>query len=175
MTDQPSDREARRAREAEGYYELGLFEDALARAKELVGSSHEGTVRFALVMQAECLRSLERWVEGATAFERLIAADPENVAAYVGLGWCRKREGRLDLATRSMERLLAEKPEEGIGLFNLACYLALAGERERPLELLRSAIRVEESFRALAREEEDFASLAGDPRFLEIVEMEEEP
>ena len=54
-------------------------------------------------------------------------------------------------------------------LFNLACYLALDGERERSLSLLRRAIRSDDSYRSLAREEEDLLSLREDPEFRRIV------
>ena len=170
MPDEPDPRSARLAREAEGYYELQLYEEALERAARLL--SHPQSRQFAMSMRAECLRSLERWGDAAAAFESILESEPENVAAYVGLGWCHKRNGELDRAVESMERLVATHPGEAIGHFNLACYLALTGERDRPLGLLRRAVTVEESYRDLARKEEDFSSLRDDPEFRRIVEEE---
>ena len=172
MPDEPDPGSARLAREAEGYYELQLYEEALQRAASLL--SHPPFRKFAMSMRAECLRCLEHWGEAAAAFESILESEPENIAAYVGLGWCRKRNGELGLAVESMERLVATHPGEAIGHFNLACYLALTGERERPLGLLRQAVATEESYRDLARKEEDFSSLRQDPEFRRIVRCQED-
>ena len=91
MDDKADPKELRRAREAEGYFELGLYEEALERALELLSDPNGRLARFARAMRAECLRGLEQWEEGADAYEDLIRSDPDNVSAYVGLGWCRKR------------------------------------------------------------------------------------
>lgn len=167
MSDRNDHHWARVAREAEGYYELGLYEDALGRAESLLEA--EKLEKFALAMKAECLRSLERWREGILAFEAILERDARDTAAYVGLGWCQKRAGRLDLAMSSMERLLEARPGDGLGLFNLACYSCLDGRRERALKLLEESIEKDEMFRKLAEKEEDFATLREDPEFLRIL------
>lgn len=167
MSPEPDPATVRIVREAEGYYELQLYEEALQRAERLVTNSDVG--RFARSMRAECLRCLERFEEGTEAFEELTSAEPENVAAWVGLGWCLKRSGRLDLARRAMEGMLEANPGEAIGLFNLACYLALEADRTLALEYLRRAIRADERYRALARAEEDFETLREDPEFAKIL------
>lgn len=172
MSPTPDEKALRLAREAEGYFDLGLHEDALARVEKLVDD--ERFTAFAAGMRAECLRNLGQFTEGAAAFEAIIAAEPSNVSAYVGLGWCRKRDGRLDLALESMERLLEVLPEEGIGLYNLACYCSLDGQRERAITLLSSAITGDVEFRELARKESDFDPIREDAGFRRIV-MEEAP
>jgi tetratricopeptide (TPR) repeat protein len=161
---------ARIAREAEGYFELQLFEDCLERANVLLKMNLQ--LPFARSMRAECLRSLDRFEDGEKAYELILTEDPGNVAAWVGLGWCRKRNGRLDLAMASMEDLLRHRPGETIGLYNLACYCVLGGERERALDLLRQAVTSDPSYRLLAREEEDFDSVRNDPAFRELIEEE---
>ncbi len=154
-------------REAVGYYELELYEQALERTETLL---REGLRReFAMSLRADCLRSLGRWDEAAQAFREYLAMDSEEISAYLGLGWCEKRAGRMDRAIEAMEKLLERHPEEPLGLYNLACYASLAGERERALELLRRAVQADRRFRKRALEEEDFSSIRDDPRFREIV------
>jgi tetratricopeptide (TPR) repeat protein len=172
MADVPDPRYVRVAREAEGYYELQLYEEALERVDRLLAVPVFEDA--SLAMRAECLRGLERWEEGAAAYEALLGRDPENVSAYVGLGWCRKREGRLDLALAAMDRLLRASPGEGIGLYNLACYCSLDGQRERAIELLARAVEAEAEFREHARTEEDLDPIRDEPAFGRIVNGEEE-
>jgi tetratricopeptide (TPR) repeat protein len=160
------------AREAEGYYELQLFDDALERAERLLEFGHE--VPFAETLRAECLRSLERYDEGAEAYELILKVDPASVAAWVGLGWCRKRSGRLDLAIECMQGLLEHRPNEGIGFYNLACYLSLNGEHDRALALLSKSISIDSGFRRLAPKEDDFAAIRSDPGFRRLVEESRE-
>jgi tetratricopeptide (TPR) repeat protein len=160
-------RSIRLVREAEGYYELGLFAEALARAEQLLA---EGALELpAAALKAECLRALGRWEEGVAAFERVVQLDASAVAGYVGIGWCQKRTGRIDLAKDAMERLLVIRPGEAIGLFNLACYCALAGERERAFDLLEQAVTADDAYRTLAATEEDLQALRPDPRFRRLL------
>ena len=49
-----------------------------------------------------------------------------------------------------MERMIARENRTAIGHFNLGCYLALLGEKERALEEITMACGLEESYRALA-------------------------
>ena len=156
------------AREAEGYYELQLFDDAIERADRLLESGHERL--FAETLRAECLRSLERYEEGAKAYERVLKGEPANVSAWVGLGWCRKRSGRLDLAIEAMHSLLENRPNEAIGFYNLACYLCLNGEHDRALALLGKSFSIDSAYRRLAPLEDDFAALHNDPGFKRLVE-----
>ena len=162
------DKARRIAREAEGYYELQLFDDALERADRLLEYGRQ--VPFAETLRAECLRGLLRYEEGAEAYELILKEDPANVAAWVGLGWCRKRSGRLDLAIEAMHSLLEHRPNEGIGFYNLACYLSLNGEHDRALALLSKSFSIDSTFRRLAPDEEDFAAICKDPGFRRLVE-----
>ena len=161
-------RSLRTLREAEGYYELELFDAALEVLATLPSCGPHIPAMFAL--RGEVLRSAERYGEGADAFEKLISAMPGSVEGHIGLGWCRKRQGRLDLAVRAMESLLDARPDEPIGLYNLACYCALAGERDRALRLLSRAVSGDPGYKAMAREEADFAGLSDDPEFRRLTE-----
>lgn len=79
--------------------------------------------------------------------------------------WCRKRTHDLPGAIRCMEQLLARDPRSDIGRFNLGCYLALAGERERAIDEVTIACGINPEFRDLLRDEPDLDSLRNDPRF----------
>ena len=154
------------AQEAEGFMELGLFHRALQRAERLLASR---TGRQAgLTLKAECFRRAERFDEAIPVLEEALQEWPEDEGLWVNMGWCRKRTGRLDLAIQAMEDLLARQPESPIGHYNLACYLALAGDKERCLGELRLAFELDPSLKELAQEESDFDSLRNDPEFQKL-------
>ena len=75
------------------------------------------------------------------------------------------RAGRHDDARRLLQEGLAAKPGDGSLLYNLACVEALAGDRDKALELLNEAVAAAERFREYAQTDEDFASIRDDPRF----------
>jgi tetratricopeptide (TPR) repeat protein len=158
------------AREAEGYFELALYPEALARAEAL---DREGLLpETSRPLRAECLRNLDRFEEAIPVYERILGDHPADTAAFVGLGWCRKRTGRLDLAIEAMERLVAACPEEPIGPYNLACYLSLAGHAARALHSLGRAVSLSPAYRRLAREEPDFDAVRSEPGFHRLTEEE---
>jgi tetratricopeptide (TPR) repeat protein len=77
------------------------------------------------------------------------------------------REGRYDEARRILEEALAEK-DAGIIHYQLACTEALAGNRDRALDELETAVAMEDRFGTYAATDEDFAPLRDDPRFLRV-------
>ena len=164
---EPHPNDIRLAREAQGYLELELWPEALERANALL--ERDALVGAALAVKGEVYRNQDRWDDGAEVFERLTGVEPKSVHAWVMLGWCRKRGGHLDLALEAMEKLLEEKPAEGIGLYNLACYCSLDGQRERALVLLDQAIDREAEFREHARTESDLDPIREDPEFRRII------
>ena len=83
--------------------------------------------------------------------------------------WCRKRTNDLAGAIRCMEQLLARNARSDIGHFNLGCYLALAGERDRAIDEVTIACGIDAEFRDLLRDETDLDGLRNDPRFRQLL------
>ena len=83
MTEPVDHQTARIAREAEGYYELELYNEALKRAEILL---EQGALEsFSRAMKAECFRSMERWEEGIAAFEDLRSIAGELTTGEVAI------------------------------------------------------------------------------------------
>ena len=70
-----------------------------------------------------------------------------------------------DKAIAVFEEHLAETPDSGATLYNLACALARAGRRDEALARLREAIALEDRFLAFAQTDDDLASIRDDPSF----------
>jgi len=70
-----------------------------------------------------------------------------------------------DKAIAVFEEHLAETPDSGATLYNLACALARAGRRDEALARLRETIALEDRFLAFAQTDDDLASIRDDPSF----------
>jgi tetratricopeptide (TPR) repeat protein len=110
-------------------------------------------------------RLLKRYELAACAFRRAAQHRPARLDALIGLGWCQKRMGRVDLAVVSLTRALAIAPEEPRLHYNLACYLSLAGQYRAAVYELAWALELEPALRHRAIIEPDFDAIHASPAF----------
>lgn len=167
-------------REAEGYLDLiGLFEEeewvpSAPIRKRLAQRSLDMLDRLAErhspgpqthLLRGQALRAAERYAEAIEPLQAAVAADPSMIEAWLALGWCFKRSGRLDCAIESLKEALAADPEQGIVHYNLSCYWSLAGKVALALHHLSQALALDAVFRARAEREPDFDPIRNDPGF----------
>jgi len=146
-----------------------LFHRALAVLDELPASAQDhGDV---LVLRAEALRAMGSFAEALPLFQRVAARQPKVVAAWLGLGWCLKRLGRLPEAIRALTRGLDTCENEPVLAYNLSCYHSLAGNVIAAIEFLTKAIASDDRFRSLTTVEPDFDPIRNDPRFVAVIEQ----
>lgn len=150
-------------REAEGYIELGLGDQAIRVLSRLGPPSAFGP--STLYLWGEALRSVDRFDEAIPPLTQAANADPENTHIWVALGWCHKRTGRLDLAIAALQNALKSDPTEALLHYNLSCYYALATQKNEALEHLSRALEIEPRYRDLIDAESDFDPLRHDPDF----------
>jgi len=166
-------------RRAVGYLELGallvdpetgpvpsaerLLKRALAELTLLPADVRQGGP--ASLIEGETLRSLGRWEAALAPLHRATEVNPSGIEAWLGLGWCLKRLGRLPEAIRSLEAGLDASPREPVLHYNLACYHSLVGNVASAIDYLRRAIAIDDRFRDLTGTERDFDPIRSDPRF----------
>jgi tetratricopeptide (TPR) repeat protein len=110
-------------------------------------------------------RLLKRYEGAASAFRRAAKHRPLRLDALIGLGWCQKRTGRVDLAVVSLTRALAIAPEDPRLHYNLACYLSLSGQFRAAVYELAWALELEPALRHRAVIEPDFDPIHASPAF----------
>lgn len=156
-------------RQAEGYLELGLPQqalDALTRMRNPAAMSPH-----ALFLQGEALRCLLRHHEALAPLSRAAQAEPDNVHVWLAMGWCYKRIARVDLAIRALERAIEAAPDDALIHYNLACYHSLDGNKRRALACLSQAFAIDPDYRGLVDSESDFDTIRSDPDFKALTRL----
>lgn len=172
-------------RQAAGYLELGellvdgtaptppaarkLLLRSLDTLRELPEQARSGPA--ASLLEGEALRALGDWDSALHPLSRAVESDPGRLEAWLGIGWCLKRLGRLSEAISALESGLESSPQEPILLYNLACYHSLAGNVPAAIEHLTKAISIDDRFRDLTDRERDFDPIRGDPRFVAVTHV----
>jgi len=100
--------------------------------------------------------------------ERAVEINPgDQRALYLGVG-AFVRLGDLKRAEEWTARVLALGPEEPATLYNLGCHQAVMGHTEKALELLERAIARGFAHSDWLRNDPDWTSLRGEPRFEQL-------
>ena len=150
----------------DGWLDLGAPERALLDMDPLL--SHPASRPLGLALRVRALVELKRHAEALSDIEEIKRGEHDENAIDLQEAWCRKRLGDVRGAAACMERLVARERKSAIGHYNLACYLALAGETERSLEELAIACGLDPALRESLMTEHDLDSLHGDERFEQL-------
>jgi Flp pilus assembly protein TadD len=157
-------------REAEGYLELNLPHRAL---ESLARAADPGTFRGQhQYLVGEALRAQGRFQDALAPLIEAADLSPSNLSIWLALGWCQKRTGRLDLAIESLKRAREIEPKEALVHYNLACYFSLAGDKERCIASLETALALDNHYRDLIPDESDFDPVRSDPDFQALAGMQ---
>jgi TolB-like protein/Flp pilus assembly protein TadD/tRNA A-37 threonylcarbamoyl transferase component Bud32 len=146
---------------------LQMFDEA-NRARE----DHE-----ALYFAAQTLSALGRNAHAEAAYrralpviERHLALNPDDGRAMTMAAVTCSRLGDRPQAIEWGRRATAVDGEDAGVCYNVACLMALEGERDAAIEHLRCAFRVGFAHRDWVEHDPDLASLRDDPRFLELIQ-----
>lgn len=149
---------------AEGYLQLDMEDEAWNELEDLavddLPSREERGMYLALVL--ELAMRTKDWELGARIAEALRIVAPDNAGAYVHGAFCLHELGQ---TAQALEVLVSGPPslhEEPIFLYNLGCYHAVLGDRERALECLTEAFQRDPALKITARTDPDLQGLEGE-------------
>jgi hypothetical protein len=149
--------------EIDGWLELRCNDKAFERLQPLL--EHPEARPAGLALRVRCSIATKKHKDAMTDIAELRGTTYDPEWLDLTEAWCRKRMQDLPGAVRCMEQLLARNPKSAIGHFNLGCYLALSGERERALDEITLACGIDQEYRSMLADEPDLDSLRRDGRF----------
>ncbi len=104
-----------------------------------------------------------------TFFERLVKNNPNFIDALIPLAEVYTRKGMYDKGLQIDKRLARLKKEDPTVHYNLACSLALVGDKDDALEALERAIKLGYRDFDHMKKDSDLKTLREDPRFKSLI------
>lgn len=144
-------------RAALGWLELGLPEEALSELVAL--SARERMRRHALELRLLAEMEAKRWNAAADTGRLLCLKEPKEARFFIHAAFCLHETGDTLAARDWLLKGPAALIEDPLFHYNLACYLAVLGERQRAKSHLDRAFEMDGSLRETAQEDTDLEAL----------------
>jgi tetratricopeptide (TPR) repeat protein len=171
MTYNSSRRMAKRLESARGYLMLEMAEQALEELDEV--DDPDAVAYEWNLLRGEAYRALQQYRPAIKAYQRAQAVQPDEVDVLMGLAWCYKRTDQLPKSIDVMHQAYLNHRDEPLILYNLACYYALAGNKDQALSWLGRALRMKPDLRELIPMETDFDPIRAEADFRRLIELTE--
>lgn len=142
---------------AQGYFELGMMDDALAELGHLprVLQSRLDVLQMRLCANMR----IHRWDDALQASEDLCQLQPDEAMGYIHAAFCLHELGR----TSEARDLLLTGPtalrREATYHYNLGCYDAALGDIESAQTHLQASFKLDRKFREYAKTDPDLKSV----------------
>jgi predicted Zn-dependent protease len=142
---------------AQGYFELGMVEEALA---ELVSVSDDLRDDSDIIeLRLHILMQTRRWAEALTTAEELLRTKPNTVPGYIHGAFALHELGRTAEARDLLLRGPGDLRKDPTFHYNIGCYEAVLGNRESALQSLRESFALDETYREFARRDPDLEAI----------------
>jgi len=153
--------------QVDGWLDLRCPERALELVDPLVASPEAKSMGLSLRVRANV--RLGNYEAALTDLAELRLSHSTHDWIDLTEAWCRRRHSDLPGAIRCTEQLIARNHRHHIARFNLACYLALYGDKDRAIDELSMACGLDPECRTFAIDEPDFDCLRTDERFRQLL------
>jgi ketosteroid isomerase-like protein len=122
-----------------------------------------------LATKAQAHYLAQEWAEAAAAYQRLVKENPNDPVAWHRLGTSQIYLRQLPDAIKSLEQAIKVGGGAALDFYNLACALALSGERDKAIDNLDKAINAGFTDRQQYETDSDLDSLRETGKFKELL------
>lgn len=143
--------------EAQGYFELGLYEDSLEAIEELPPAQR--TSIPIIQLQASIYMKLEAWHLLGAMGSALVRFKPEEAQHWMWFAYATRRSDSIESAEKILRDALNHHPDDGTVHYNLACYTAQIGRLDEARQFLTEAIRLDPDYQKMALDDPDLEPL----------------
>ena len=142
---------------ANGYRELGMFEDALNELQKIdsLDCNHPSArlVRLS-IYEDQC-----NWALVTSEAESLVTEFPQEVEYWIQWAYGSRRAHSIAAARSILQRAHQLFPLEPCILYNLGCYACVEEDLNDALKKVNQAIALDKTFSKLAMKDEDLESI----------------
>jgi Flp pilus assembly protein TadD len=142
---------------AQGYMDLGLFDDAWCELGSLSRSEQEQVE--SLHLRAALLMQQRRWEEALLVSRRICDLQPGVSGGYIQAAYCLHELGRTGEACHVLRTGPASLQQEPIYHYNLSCYEVYLGKLEDARALLARSFELDERLVVIAEHDPDLSPL----------------
>lgn len=142
---------------ANGYRELGMFDDAL---KELYSLDERYAAQTELLqMQLAIQMEANRWQEALPLANILASSHPSDPGNFVNLAYVTRRASGIEGARIILENASKQFPKEAIIHYNLGCYACCSEDLDTAKAHLLTSFSLDENYLKMSDSDEDLANL----------------
>lgn len=153
----PFDETDNRLQIAQGYYELGMIEDAWTELEVAEQEMPENPL--ALQLRILLLLKERKWDKALELASQLRASDPHDGSGYIHGAFCLHEMQQTQAAIALLESAPEHLRNEAIFFYNLGCYRSALGELTSARECLRRSFDLDQRLLDIARKDPDLESL----------------
>lgn len=147
----------RRIVAAQGYVELGLYEQARDVLQSLPAALQDRVEVIELSLL--CLMGEQRWRAALELTRKLCQVEPNEPGGYIHAAYCLHELGRTEEAVRVLLSGPTSLQSKAVYFYNMGCYRARLGEVDAAVQLLQKAFDKDETLRRIAQKDPDLAAL----------------
>jgi len=147
----------RRIVAAQGYVELGLFDEAVEELSPLPAQAHERVDVIEITLLS--LMGRQQWAAALALASRLCSQEPAEPGGFIHAAFCLHELGKTDEAVDVLSRGPVSLRTKPVYYYNMGCYHARLGHLEKSLAYLERAFEMDGELRLHAKRDHDLDCL----------------
>lgn len=142
---------------AQGYVELGLYEEAREELSPLPAAMHERVDVIEITLL--CLMGRQQWAGALALATKLCQQEPAEPGGYIHAAFCLHELGKTAEAVDVLSRGPASLRTKPVYYYNMGCYHARLGHFDQSLSYLERAFEMDGDLRQHAKKDRDLDAL----------------